>query len=197
MVVPSDFDVLALSELRDLVIGLVGKVTELERIVLTQREEIARLKGLAGRPTIKPSGMEKGRQPKPAGKSDKRRGRGKSSPRVGVEDRVIKLAPPSGSRFKGYDTYVVQDIVLRARVIRYRRERWLTPEGRLLLAPLPSGIDGHFGPELRRFALLQHHQGQVTVERLATQFKAIGVSISKSSTTPPSPTCEAARLPAL
>lgn len=179
MVVPSDFEALSPSELRDLVIGLVGKVTELERIVSAQREEIARLKGLAGRPNIKPSGMEKGTQPKPAGKGDKRRGRGKSSPRVGVEDRVIKLAPPPGSRFKGYDTYVVQDIVLRAQVIRYRRERWLTPEGRLLLAPLPSGINGHFGPELRRFALLQHHQGQVTVERLTMQFKAIGVSISK------------------
>ena len=34
------------------------------------------------------------------------------------------------------------------------------------MAPLPSGIRGHFGPELRRFVLMQYHQGQVTVERL-------------------------------
>jgi len=34
------------------------------------------------------------------------------------------------------------------------------------LAPLPSGIRGHFGPELRRFVLMQHHQGQVTVAGL-------------------------------
>ena len=47
------------------------------------------------------------------------------------------------------------------------------------MAPLPDGIRGHFGPELRRFVLMQHHQGQVTVERLVTLLQAIGVSISK------------------
>jgi len=73
----------------------------------------------------------------------------------------------------------VQDLVLTARVVRYRRERWLTPEGETIVAPLPDGIRGHFGPELRRFVLMQHHQGQVTVERLVTLLQAIGVSISK------------------
>jgi hypothetical protein len=63
--------------------------------------------------------------------------------------------------------------------IRYRRERWLTPDGRMLLAPLPGGVAGHFGPELRRFVLLQHHQGQVTVERMVVQLQSIGISISK------------------
>jgi hypothetical protein len=28
-----------------------------------------------------------------------------------------------------------------------------------VLALLPPGIDGHFGPELRRFVLAQYHQG--------------------------------------
>jgi len=69
--------------------------------------------------------------------------------------------------------------VLTARVVRYRRERWLTPEGEAIVAPLPEGIRGHFGPELRRFVLMQHHQGPVTVERLVTLLQAIGVSISK------------------
>ncbi|MBW4093893.1 MAG: transposase [Proteobacteria bacterium] len=38
---------------------------------------------------------------------------------------------------------------------------------------------GHFGAELRRFVLAQHHHGQVTVERLTTQLRALGLSISK------------------
>jgi hypothetical protein len=74
---------------------------------------------------------------------------------------------------------VVQDLVLRVEVTRYRRERWLTPDGRTVIAPLPAGVAGHFGPELRRFVLAQHHQGQVTVPRLVAQLRAIGVSISK------------------
>ena len=73
----------------------------------------------------------------------------------------------------------MQDLVLHARVIRYRRERWVSPGGQSVLAPLPAGVSGHFGPELRRFVLAQHHQGQVTVERLTTQLQALGLSISK------------------
>jgi hypothetical protein len=74
------------------------------------------------------------------------------------------------------EPYLVQDLVLSARVVRYRRERWLTPAGETIMAPLPGGVRGHFGPELRRFVLMQHHQGQVTVERLVTLLAGIGVS---------------------
>jgi len=69
--------------------------------------------------------------------------------------------------------------VLRPVAIRFRRERWVTPDGRTIVAPLPVGIDGHFGPELRRFVLTQYHQGQVTMPRLVTLLGAIGIDVSK------------------
>jgi Transposase IS66 family len=74
---------------------------------------------------------------------------------------------------------VVQELEIRPRVIRYRRERWLTPDGRTVIAPLPAGISGHFGPNLRRFVLAQCHQGQVTVPRLVAQLRDFGLAVSK------------------
>jgi hypothetical protein len=176
---PADPSGLPRAELEALVVELLAEMAELKRLVARQRDEIAWLKGLKGRPSIKPSGMEKWSEPKPGGKRFKRRCRGKVTPRVMPETEVLRVAHPTGSQFKGYEPYQVQDMVLTARVVRYRRERWLTPQGETIMAPLPSGIRSQFGPELRRFVLMQYHQGQVTVERLVTLLQAIGVSISK------------------
>ena len=138
MAPPGDLDALSPTELKAFVVRLLGKVAALEQTVAAQRAEIARLKGLKGRPALKPSGMEKAGEPKAPHLRKGRRG--PVTPRVAVEDQVIKATVPPGSRFKGYADFVIQDLVLRARCIRSRRERWLTPDGQLIVAPLPGGV---------------------------------------------------------
>ena len=97
----------------------VRTLSDLEAKVAALTEENARLKGLKGRPTLKPSGMEKGTDPSPAasgrvGRRQRRREpRPPESARLIVdEDRVVPLAPQPGWRFKGFKFYTVQDLVV-------------------------------------------------------------------------------------
>ena len=145
------------------------------------RDEVARLKGLPPRPPSRPSGMEKATSRgtgKGGGRSRRRRG-AKRDRDAATAEVVVKAAVPAGSRFKGYQDILVRELRLSAAVVRFRRERWLTPAGETVLAPLPAGIVGGFGPELRRFLLVAHAQGQVTTERLAALLNGMGVEISK------------------
>src|SRR6266704_6351249 len=181
---PADLDGLSAAALKALVVQLLDEVRALKQVVADQRAEIARLKGLKGPPSInpslKPSGMEQASERKSPTGGSKRRGRGgKQMRRVAIEDQVLTAEVPAGSRFKGYQSFLIQDLVLRPVAIRYRRERWVTPDGRTVVAPLPAGIDGHFGPELRRFVLAQYHQAQTTVPRLVTLLRSLGIFISK------------------
>jgi hypothetical protein len=73
--------------------------------------------------------MEKGSESKPGGKRSKRQRRCKVTPRVTPRDRGAAGGASDGSQFKGYEPYQVQELVLSARVVRYRRERLLTPDG--------------------------------------------------------------------
>jgi hypothetical protein len=176
---PPDLDSLSPTQLKELVIQLLGEVAVLQHTVAAQQAEIARLKGLKGPPSIKPSGMEQATSPtgsKPVGGKPRR---GKVRPRVSIEDQVLRVTAPAGSRFKGYVHYLVQELVLSVRAVRYRRERWITSDGQTFIAPLPDGTDGHFGPDLRRFVLMLYHQGQSTLPRVTALLQSLGVAISE------------------
>src|SRR4051812_2046453 len=169
---------LSRGDLEALAERLLAENAALKQAVADLRAEIAKLKGVTGRPAIRPSGMEQ--KTEPMDKAGKRGAKQRKTERLVIdEERVIKADGPAGSRFKGYEDFVVQDLVLRPHVVRIRRERWLTPDGQTILAPMPAEVAGHFGPELRRFVLLQYHQGQVTMPRLVSQLRAIGIVISK------------------
>ena len=176
-------ETLSLAELRELVGTLLAKVAELKTENQALRDEVARLKGLPPRPPSRPSGMEKatggGAGPGKGGKRSRRRRGAKRDRDAVAAEVVVKAAPPPGSRFKGYQDILVRELVISAEVVRLRRERWVTPSGATVLAPLPAGLVGGFGPGLRRFLLVAHAQGQVTTERLVALLGGMGIEISK------------------
>ena len=150
------------------------------------KDELARLKGLPPRPPVKPSGMDKStdaKEPatsggKKAERSLRRRGRQLDRLKIGATV-VVKANPPAGSRNKGFEDIVVQELSLFPQVTRYRRERWETADGRTIIADLDPAIVGGYGPNLHRFVLALHFSGQVTCDRIVALLNGMGVVISK------------------
>src|SRR5207247_752031 len=97
------------------------------------------------------------------------------------QDIILKpdLVPP-GSEFKGYEDFVVQGLRIESHNVRYRRERWLAPDGATVLADLPDLVLGspHFCPDLVCFILHQYHHQHVTQPLLLEQLRQLGVDIS-------------------
>jgi hypothetical protein len=197
---PTDsFDRVSAAELIEAARGLLAEVARLRsenealRRELAElkiehqavKDELARLKKLPPRPLIKPSGMEKATSAaKPEAKGGeregKKRGRGSQIDRLKITATVVvKAQAPAGSRHKGYEDIVIQDLSLNATATLYRRERWQTPEGETIVAALEPGIIGGFGPNLYRAVLQLHFQGQMTCERIVALLNDIGVIISK------------------
>lgn len=172
-----DISGLGLEALKVLLVQALEDNARLKAETVELREEIARLKGLKGRPKLRPSGMEQA-----SGKGSRRKGRrGAKRAKLDIgETRIVKPDTlPAGARFKGYEDYVVQDIIIKPHTILFRRERWLLPSGETVVAALPREAASHFGPELKRFVISQYHQGQVTIPRLFTQLRDLGIDISR------------------
>jgi len=171
------------SECTPLVRQLVDLIQQQQVIIQQLHDEIARLKGLKTRPVIAPSPLEAPPRP-PRDPGQKRPGsakRPKTSQLVITEDLLIALSDrPPGSIFKGYEDFVVQELILQAQVIRYRRERWQSPDGQNLVAPLPDHVQNHshFGPNLICFIIHQYHHQHVTQPLLMEQLLQVGIDIS-------------------
>jgi len=196
---PDSLERLSHSDLIGAVRDLVGEFTRLraehEKVLETLaklriehqavKDELARYKKLPPRPPQKPSGMEKATDlPDVAAGGTKgersTRRRGSNLEKLKIDRTVVvKADAPAGSRFKGFEDIVVQDVAFHPLVTRYRRERWLTPDGQTVIAPLDPGVVGGYGPHLHRLILMLHFQGQMTCERILALLNGAGVVISK------------------
>jgi hypothetical protein len=160
------------------------RIAKLEETVQMLRDEIAVLKGQKPRPKIAPSRLEQPPPPPTPADGQKRPGSEKKSKNAQLtitQERIVPFPdPPRGSISKGHEEYLVQELVLRAEVTRYLRERIVTPDGQSLLAPLPADVlsGQHFGPTLISYILYQYHHNHVTQPLLQDELAQRGIVIS-------------------
>ena len=184
------------SEERTPIVERLLSIIDVMQMQLTQQSEkidlllaeIRKLKKLSPKPKIKPSTLPKDpddKDPPSTGSSGskKRAGSLKRSKnktlKIDVEKIIAAENVPDGAVSKGYQDYIVQDLIIETRVIKYRLERWKLPDGSEMIAKLPEEIRGHhFGTTLRAYIIHQHYHQYVTQPLLHAQLLEWGIDIS-------------------
>jgi hypothetical protein len=148
------------------------------------KDEIRILKGEKKRPKFKPSKLDESTNDKSGenaseepsegdntGQSDnekkpKKPKKKRSNKRNLPVDREARIKPdniPEGSRYHSHKDFYVQELVIKSEHIRYRLERWMTPDGKLLIGKLPESLENrHYGSTLVTYLLYQHNHCQTT-----------------------------------
>jgi hypothetical protein len=171
------------------VLGLVEELAAENRALRAENaqlwDELRRLKGGSGRPKIPPGAggstdysSEQERRPAPktwqkGGKQD--RLRIDRTERLTVDPATL----PPDAVFKGYETVVVQDLVLRTDTVAFEQAVWYSPSARRSYrARRPAGYEGTFGPHLKALVLTLAYAGGMSETKLLELVRSAGVVIS-------------------
>ena len=171
-----------LNLLEDVRADLRAAQAEIQRL----RNEINRLKGEQGQPTIKPNTPPP--PPKDLSSDQERRtpkawSKGRKTDRIPIDRaQVVQVDPdrlPSDAVFKGYEDVVVQDVIFRTDNILFHKEKFYSPsQHTTFLASLPQGYRGQFGPGLKSLALVLYFGAQMSEPKVAELLRSVGVQIS-------------------
>src|SRR5256712_11431264 len=171
-----------LNLLEDVRADLRAAQAEIQRL----RNEINRLKGEQGQPTIKPNTP----QPHPTDLSSEQERRtpqawskGRKTDHIPIDrEQVVAVDParlPPDAVFKGYEDVVVQDVLFRTDNVLFRKEKFYSPsQHTTYAASLPLGYRGQFGPGLKSLALVLYYGAQMSEPKVAELLRSVGIRIS-------------------
>ncbi len=173
--------------LLNLIEALLAENQSLRATVQAQRDEMARLTGEQGKPTVKPNRpprppRDHSSEPERRLPRHERRKTSKLDQLVIDRTDILPVDPaslPPDAVFRGYEDVVVQDLVLRHETVCFRKAVWSSAAThQRVRAPLPPGYAGAFGPGIKRLALELYHGANVSEAKLLAFFREAGVVIS-------------------
>lgn len=156
------------------------------------QDEINRLKGEQGKPNIRKqtqssqnfsSEKERRQNRNKAKKERKSKNKKNRIPVNRIEFcELDKTQLPPDAVFKGYKSVVVQDIIIRADNIKFRKAVYYSPSLRkTFLAPLPNGYDGAFSPHIKALIISLYHKSKMTEPNIVEFFKDHEIAIGAAT----------------
>src|SRR5438270_6121525 len=150
------------------------------------RDEINRLKGEQGMPTIKantPQLPPKDHSSERERHTPKTWSKGHKTACIAVDrEQVVSVDParlPPDAEFKGYEDVVVQDVVFHTDNVLFHKEKFYSPaQHTTYLASLPQGYSGQFGPGIKSLALVLYFGAQMSEPKVAERLRSVGVQLS-------------------
>jgi hypothetical protein len=179
----------AIGRLLNLVEELAGENQKLREENQQQRDEINRLKGEQGQPSIKPN-KKPAAPPKTNYSSERERHKSKGRKKAGKvnqikidREEVVKVDPaelPLDAQFKGYVAVVVQDIKITTDNVRFWKEKFYSSgQNKTYLAELPAGYEGQFGPGIKATTIVLYYAINTSEPKIKEFFEHVGLSISE------------------
>jgi len=193
----------AWKKIREKAVGLLNKNEELSKELKDSKEEIQRLKdhiakieGRPKKPNFKGSSSNKDSRGKicedgdqknesKKGKNDNSSANKEAQKPIDIHETVKLTIPdvPDEWIFKGYKSFVVQDIKIQQHNTEYLRAYYIDKNGKCHYAELPENIkeNGHYGETLKSFVSYIYHSLRSTEGLVELFLNDFGVRISKST----------------
>lgn len=168
------------------------------------RDEVNRLKGEQGKPTIRPQsrkaaggddddkddpganlGNHSSERERSSGKKSKKN-RKRKKPNLTIHKHVVcpvdTSTLPEDAVLKSYESVIIQDLPLTVQNIQFRRAVYYSPSlQKTFSGKLPPGYVGDYGPGVRTLILQLYHDGKMTQDAIVRFLNTAGVHIAAST----------------
>lgn len=154
------------------------------------RNENNLLKGEQGKPTIRGGGKK---AKDISSEKDRKKRRKKKKRKSKAKNHKIKINRtekckvdrdelPEDAEFKGYESVIVQEILITTDNVEYKKEVYYSPsEKKTYIGKLPVWVKGEFGPGVRSLVITLKHVANMSEPKIMEFFENFGIYISQAT----------------
>ena len=191
---PGEADKKKLTEVLPILFQLIERLSQENEKLKAEnqklRDENSLLKGEQGKPKIrgnkKPGeniSSEKDRKKREKKKKKKSKAK-KHKIKIDRTEvcKVDRSNLPQDAEFKGYESVIVQEILIKTDNVEYKKEVFYSAsENKTYVGRLPSGVTGEFGPGVRALVCTLKHVANMSEPKILELLENCGIFISQST----------------